>query len=175
MYSHMGVNLNIKLLDSLNFLSMALLRLPESFGLKQMKKGYFPHLYSTEEILSYPPLERLPHLPDASFYNPDNMSCKKRDEFLLWYEKNKHFHFDYHRELLMYCQSNVDILLKACWKFRELFVHSTGPDNPVDPFNYITIVSICMGTFRAKCLPKEWEVLLKTNASPNCTPSFLDV
>ena len=32
MYCHMGVNLNIKLLDSLNFLSMALLRLPESFG-----------------------------------------------------------------------------------------------------------------------------------------------
>ena len=134
-----------------------------------MKKGYFPHLYSTEEILSHPLLERLPHLLDASFYDPNNMSCKKRDEFLLWYEKNKHFPFDYHRELLMYCQSNVDILLKACWKFRELFMHSTGPDNPVDPFDYTTIASICMGMFRAKCLPKEWEVLLKTNASPKCT------
>ena len=83
----MSVNLNIKLLDLLNFLSMALLRLPESFGLNEMKKGYFPHLYSTEEILSHLLLERLPHLLDVSFYDPDNMSCKKRDKFLLWYKK----------------------------------------------------------------------------------------
>ena len=69
----------------------------------------------------------------------------------------------------MYCQSDIDILLKACWKFRELFMHSTRPDNPVDPFDYTTIASIGMGMFRANCLPKEWEVLLKTNASPKCT------
>ena len=81
MYCHVGVNLNIKLLDSLNFLSMALSRLPQSFGLKEMKKGYFPHLYSTEEILSHPLLERLPHLPEVSFYDPNNMSCEKRDDF----------------------------------------------------------------------------------------------
>ena len=48
-------------------------------------------------------------------------------------------------------------------------MHSTRPNNPVDPFDYTTIVSICMGTFRAKCLPEDWEVLLKTNASPKCT------
>ena len=42
MYCHVGVNLNIKLLDSLNFLSMALSRLPQSFGLEELRKGYFP-------------------------------------------------------------------------------------------------------------------------------------
>ena len=61
----------------------------------------------------------------------------------------------------MCCRLDVDILLKACWKFRELFMHSMGPNNPVDPFDYTTITSVCMGTFRAKWLPKEWEVLLK--------------
>ena len=88
MYCHVGVSLNIKLLDSLNFLSMSLSRLPQSFGLNEMKKGYFPHLYSTEEILSHPLLQILPHLLEVSFYKPDNMSCKKRDKFLLWYKKN---------------------------------------------------------------------------------------
>ena len=108
MYCHVGVNLNIKLLDSLNFLSMALSRLPQSFGLKEMKKGYFPHLYSTEEILSHPLLERLPHLPEVQVSMiPITLSCEKRDEILLWHEKNKHFPFDYHRELLMYCQSDM--------------------------------------------------------------------
>ena len=87
-------------------------------------------------------------------------------------QKNKHLPFDYNRELLMYCQSKIDILLKACWKFRELFMQSTGPNNPVDPFDYTTIMPICMGTFRAKCLLKEWEVLFlkkKEKKSPKCT------
>ena len=30
----------------------------------------------------------------------------------------------------------------------------TGPHHPIDPFDYITITSLCMGTFRAKFLPK---------------------
>ena len=46
MYCHLAVDLNIKLLDSLNFLNMPLSKLPKSFGLKEMSKGYFPHLYS---------------------------------------------------------------------------------------------------------------------------------
>ena len=44
----------------------------------------------------------------------------------------------------------------------------TGPEHPVDPFNYVTIASLCVGTFRAKFLPKEWRMLLKYNASNAC-------
>ena len=87
MYCHVGVNLNIKLMDSLNFLNMALSRLPKSFGLEELKKGYFPHLYSTEEILCDVFLQTLHHLPNMSLYDPNNMSCKKRHNFLLWYKK----------------------------------------------------------------------------------------
>ena len=36
-------------------------------------------------------------------------------------------------------------------------MESTGPDNPIDPFDYITITSLCMGTFRAKFLPEKWK------------------
>ena len=38
MYCKVGRGLNIKILDSLNFLNMPLDKLPKSFGLKEMKK-----------------------------------------------------------------------------------------------------------------------------------------
>ncbi|GBM55080.1 hypothetical protein AVEN_258617-1, partial [Araneus ventricosus] len=37
--------LNIKIIDSFNFLPMALSKLPSCFGLSELKKGFFPHLY----------------------------------------------------------------------------------------------------------------------------------
>ena len=49
MYCHVGSTLNIQLLDLLNFLNMPLSQLPKSVGLVEMKKGYFPHLYNTQE------------------------------------------------------------------------------------------------------------------------------
>ena len=41
MYCKVGRGLNIKILDSLNFLNMPLDKLPKSFGLKEMKKDIF--------------------------------------------------------------------------------------------------------------------------------------
>ena len=67
-------------------------------------------------------------------------------------------------QLLEYCHSDVDILLNVCLKFRKLFMDITGPHHPINPFEYITITSLCMGTFRAKFLPKEWVVLYKKDA-----------
>ena len=75
MYCKINNQLNIRMLDSLIFLPMALSHLPKSFGLKELKKGYFPHLYNT------PKHEQdfdkvLPNLPDIHFYDVNNM----RDE-----------------------------------------------------------------------------------------------
>ena len=63
----------------------------------------------------------------------------------------------------------MDILLNACWKFRPLYIESTGLDNPIDPFDYITIASLCMGTFRAKFLPEKWKILTKSNVREGCS------
>ena len=49
MYMKVGTGLNIRLLDSLNFLPMPLGSLPKAFGLTELKKGFFPHLYNTQE------------------------------------------------------------------------------------------------------------------------------
>ena len=40
---------NIRFIDSINFVNDALETLPETFGLKELKKGYFPHLFNIPE------------------------------------------------------------------------------------------------------------------------------
>ena len=103
MYCKVGRGLNIKILDSLNFLNMPLDKLPKSFGLKEMKKGYFPHLYNTQQMNNLEGSKFLPHLPPLEFYDVDNMNIEKRQQFLIWYENNKHKCFDFYEELLKYC------------------------------------------------------------------------
>ena len=73
------------------------------------------------------------HLLDISYYDADNMTAEKCNEFLLWYEENRHCAFDLQCELLLYCRSDVGILLKACLKFYKLYKEITGPEYPVDP------------------------------------------
>ena len=77
--------------------------------------------------------------------------------------------FDSYKELLKYCRSDVDVLLNDCWKFRQLYMENMGPDSPIDPFDYISITSLCMGTFRAKFRPKKWKILTKSKAWEGCS------
>ena len=163
-----GSGLNITLLDSLNFLSMPLADLPKSFGLNEMKKGYFPHLYHIPKHMGDPKFLHLPSHPDVSFYDIDSMKKSKRAQFLKWYNEHSHLPFHFWKEIIEYCRSDVNILLNACWKFRCLVMESTGPENPVDPFDYVTIASVCMGIFRTKYLREEWKVLKEEDEDPHC-------
>ena len=160
--------LNITLLDSLNFLTMPLADLPKSFGLKEMKKGFFPHLYHTREHLNDPQCLNLTHHPSPDYYGVDCMKKDKRDEFMKWYSTVAREPFDFWKEITEYCRSDVNILLNACWKFRSLVLESTGPEHPVDPFQFMTIASVCMGIFRTKFLPETWKVLKLEDANPGC-------
>ena len=119
------------------------------------------------------------------FYDPDSMSKDRRKDFLEWYEIHKNDTFDFQKEMREYCISDVDILLKACWKFRKLLRNETGEkttiqnphdllletvlQNAVDPFSFLTIASVCMGIFRSKFLKKNWSVLTDKNAQPQCS------
>ena len=96
----------IRFIDSLNFIPMALADMPQAFGQIELVKGFFPHLYNRVENQS----SVLTHLPDISFYNPDGMKPETRTKFLQWYEQHKLDHFDFQKELLRYCRSDVDIL-----------------------------------------------------------------
>ena len=166
---HIMNNLNIRFLDSLNFLSMPLSQLPKSFGLTEMKKGFFPHLYNTEKVVNNSEMLHLDSYPDSKFYDPDSMNTDRREEFFSWYDRNRQNNFDFFSELQEYCKSDVDILLNACWKFRELVAQVTGPENPIDAFDYLTMPSLCMGIFRTKFLPEKWLVLDQNCAREGCS------
>ena len=99
----------IRMIDSINFLPSALSELPKMFGLEELKRGYFPHLFNRKENQSVV----LNHLPDVHYYNPDAMKLKDRKVFFVWYETNYRQRFDFQRELLSYCRSDVDILRRA--------------------------------------------------------------
>ena len=86
----------IRMIDSINFLPMALSKLPDMFGFTELAKGYFPHLFNTKENQSIV----LDCLPEAKFYNPDAMKPKARHAFYEWYTQNKPTHFHFQNELL---------------------------------------------------------------------------
>ena len=141
MFMEVEKGLNIKVLDSYNFLPMRLAKLPETFGFSELKKGYFPHFFNTKKNALY----KGPY-PDVSDYGEKFMSKQDREIFLEWHRKKieENATFDMQNEMESYCRSDVDILRRACIKFRKLLKTTTG----VNPFHYITIASVCMGVFK---------------------------
>lgn len=93
---------------------MSLADLPETFNLKELHKGFFPHAFHTRENLGY----KGP-LPAKDYCQPQAMKPKKRKEFATWYvaqvEKNEMY--DLWRELNKYCRSDVTVLKAACFEF----------------------------------------------------------
>ncbi|XP_052761746.1 uncharacterized protein LOC128204370 [Mya arenaria] len=145
---------NIRMIDSLNFIPMALAAMPGSFGETELAKGYFPHLFNRKENQQV----ILPCLPDLKYYTPDSMKPEARQAFLNWYTENKNTVFDFQKEILRYCRSDVDILRKCCLKFRSSFMDLTkkGDNKVIDPFEKcITIASACNLVFRTNFLAHE--------------------
>jgi len=94
---------NIRMIDSMNFLPSTLSELPKMFGLEEMAKGFFPHLYNRKENQG----TSLPHLLDIGFYNPDSMTtdpnkANNRKSFMLWNETHRNDAFNFNVELLKY-------------------------------------------------------------------------
>ena len=75
----------VTLKDSRLFLPMALSKLPEAFGLKELAKGYFPYTFDTPDHDDY-----VGTWPAAPHYLPDQMMPKDRKKFFTWYESVKH-------------------------------------------------------------------------------------
>ena len=114
-------------LDSYQFLHMRLASFPDTFGLTEMKKGYFPHLANTLANQRYVG----PYFT-AETYNPGQMSEKDRKEFFKWYNAKVESGavFDFRREMEENCRSDVDILRRGCACFRRELKNVSG----LDPF-----------------------------------------
>ncbi|XP_054287996.1 uncharacterized protein LOC129003726 [Macrosteles quadrilineatus] len=138
---------NVRFVDSLSYFPMALSALPKAFDLPpEKKKGYFPHLFNTLANQNY-----VGPMPAKEYYCPESMFEKSHNDFDKWYSEqvaNK-YEFNFKKELLEYCMSDVDILAQACLKFRSIFLKECN----VDPFlEAVTIASACNLAFRRNFL-----------------------
>ena len=147
--------IKLKIIDSHNFVQSPLSAFPKTFGLSELKKGYFPHLFNTVANANY-----VGPLPDKQFYCYDTMNSAARKEFLKWYEVRiaEGYVFDLQKELYEYCNSDVDILRRGCMVFRELFLEIAN----IDPFQYLTTPSVCMAIYRSNYLMAETVAIAKT-------------
>ncbi|XP_039294128.1 uncharacterized protein LOC120353641 [Nilaparvata lugens] len=138
-------SLRLRVIDSVNFVASPLSSFPKTFGLKELKKGYFPHYFNTKDNQNY-----VGPMPDTSFYRADTMKPDARKEFLKWHTERvaEGYTFDMRRELEEYCDSDVDILRRGCLELRKQFLEIAN----IDPFCYLTIASVCMAIYRSKYL-----------------------
>lgn len=157
-------NLNITIIDSINFLPMALSKLPTCLGLDPaLRKGAYPHLFNTSANQGVV----LPHLPDISYYSVDFMSKEARDELVAWHTENCNQEFNNDQELISYCCSDVTILRTACVKFKNLVRSATTIEgseaNPINVFVDSTIAGSTMAIFKQLLLTEYHQVTLLDN------------
>ena len=136
----------IRFIDSINFVASALSSFPKTFGLKELKKGYFPHFFNKPNNQNY-----IGPIPNKKYYNYDQMSISNRKAFLEWYNDkvSEQYVFDFNKELKEYCRADVDILRRSMMKFREDFIALEN----IDPLQYVTIASVCMAIYRSNYMP----------------------
>ena len=139
----------VKFIDSMNFFPMALSNFPKTFGLKELRKGFFPHFFNTIQNQTY-----VGPMPSVEYYDPDGMSPSRRDEFMTWHTARvtEQHVFDFAHELLTYCQSDVRLLKEGCMNFQREFCAIAG----FNPMQYcITIASACNVAYRRNWMPEK--------------------
>ena len=142
--------------DSLCFLPFPLSAFPATFGLTELRKGFFPHLFNTLDNQDYEG-----PMPDARFYDPDGVSAKNKADFERWYAEQVRDDVVFHlqRDMASYCESDVKLLKAGCQTFQEEF-EAKAEFNPF--VKCVTIASACNRFWRKKLLP------VRTIASEPC-------
>ena len=132
----------LKFKDSMSFLNMPLKSFTKTFGLTELKKGYFPHKFNREENLNYEGL-----IPDLKYYETACMNTKKKEAVEKWHaeEMLKGESWNFKKELLEYCESDVKLLKEGCLTFAADFEKECG-FNPLK--ENITIASACHNFWR---------------------------
>ena len=124
----------IRFIDSLSFFQMPLSAFPKTFGLNELRKGYFPHKFNHPDHQNY-----VGPIPALDYYMPETMSPEGKQALETWHQEQRDKVFDFRKELVKYCQSDVGLLKEGCLTFKRLFETLTG----FNPFDHITIASAC--------------------------------
>jgi len=124
----------IRFIDSLSFFQMPLSAFPKTFGLTELRKGYFPHKFNLPEHQNY-----MGPVPALDYYMPETMSPEGKQALEKWHQEQRDKVFDFQKELVEYCESDVRLLKQGCLTFKLLFEAQAG----FNPFEHITIASAC--------------------------------
>ncbi len=167
-------SLKITFIDSHSFFLCPLRKLPETFGLVDVKKGYFPHFFNTKENQNY-----VGTYPEKSYYGYNTMNEKDSKDFDKWYNTITNDVFDFQKEFWSYCESDVDVLAKSWTAFTTLFIEIqekiitgckvkyqnnlesltklTNPNNfvAINPTSHITIAGLVSQIYRAFFMPSK--------------------
>ena len=153
---------SVKVICSLSFLPMPLANFAKTFDLKEAKKGFFPHLFNTRGNQAY-----IGDYPDQDYYQPKFMSESKKMEFDEWYSHiifnrdGSKAVFNFQKEIISYCESDVDILMKGCLTFRKIIMDIT---DGIDPFQKsITIASLAHYIYRTSLMEPNTIAILPDN------------
>lgn len=127
----------MKFIDSLCFLPMPLASFASTFNLKELKKGFFPHLFNIPAHQNYEG-----RIPDIEFFDADGMMAEKKEKLLQWHAEQvrRNVTFNFKEELIAYCKSDVQLLKQGCQKFQGEFASQAG-FNPMA--HCFTIPSAC--------------------------------
>jgi hypothetical protein len=148
----------IRFVDSYAFIPSSLRAFSKTFGLTEVSKGYFPYRFFTEERRHYEGV-----LPPIEEFEFGSLKPSERQNALKWYEEHQGERINLYNMCMDYCVDDVKLLKAGCCAFRKLFMDIT--DNEVDPFQYITIASVCHKIFKRFFLPTNTIAILNTSLS----------
>lgn len=154
---------SIRFIDSLNHIAQGLATFPKTFGLKEIKKGFFPYLFNTDENQNY-----IGCIPDKKYFNTYSMTCDKLNEFNIWYETQKNIRYDFKKELYEYCNSDVDILKRSL----EIYIADALKCNGIHPLRFSTIASYCLAVFRTNFMTDKQIAVLTKEEYDFCKQGF---
>ena len=124
--------------DSLCFLPMPLASFSKTFGITELKKGYFPHAFNIPANQEY-----VGRIPDVEYYEPQEMKdVEAKQAFEQWHAEQvaRNVEFNFQQEMEDYCKSDVALLQAGC----EAFCAQFEPIAGFNPFTHsFTIAGAC--------------------------------
>lgn len=102
--------------DSLSFLNITLANFTNTFGLVELKNGWFSHKFSKLENLQYEG-----KIPDLKYFETQHMDGNKKEECEKWHAEHflKGDVWNFQSEMSEYCKSDVKLMKEGCVKFAE--------------------------------------------------------
>ena len=156
---------SLRFIDSINHVAQALHTFPETFGLTELKKGFFPYTFNTPENRKY-----VGEIPDMKYFAPDQMKEETRKEFIKFWLNCKMSKMEYcfEKELREYCISDVKILKQAM----EIYINAAVACDGLNPLKSSTIASDCMKVYRTNYMPKDKIAILTKEEYNFCKRGF---